>query len=183
VAAESYNNTDTSFTAQLVKIRNANPDFFYAGAIGGPTVLIFKQIKQLKLSMPLGLHSSAFNRAFYTAIGGKAAAEGVYTPIEREGLASTATGVAGRLYAIAGTYLGHPATNLNTAGFDTGLIMMEAVNKSDGTRDGIRDALEAIVDLQVIGGLVTYGPDNHHNKDERSVTVGQLVGGSFVEAR
>jgi branched-chain amino acid transport system substrate-binding protein len=182
-AAESYNNSDTSFTAQLVNIRNARPGFVYAGVIGGPTVQIFKQIRQLRLTMPLALHSSAFNDTFYQSIGGKDQAEGVYTPIERGGIGSTAQGSSGDLFKAASDALGHTATNLNTAGFDTGLIMMNAVTKSDGSRDSIRDQLEATRDLQVIGGLVTYSADNHEGKDERSVAVGQLVNGSFVEAR
>jgi branched-chain amino acid transport system substrate-binding protein len=182
-ATESYTNSDTNFTAQLVNIRNSNPDFFYAGAIGGPTVLVYKQIKQLNLKMPFAIHSSAFNPAFYTGIGGKEQAEGVYTPMERGGLGSTATGIAGELFKAASDILGHPATNLNTAGFDTSLIVMNAVNKSDGTRDGVRDALESTVDLPVIGGLAAYSPTNHHGKDERSVAVAQMVNGQLVEGK
>ena len=182
-AAESYTNSDTNFTAQLVNIRNSSPDFFYAGAIGGPTVLIFKQIKQLNLKMPTGIHSSAFNQAFYTGIGGKEQAEGVYTPMERGGLGATAKGISGDLFKAASDNMGHPATNLNTAGFDTAIIVMNAVNNSDGTRDGIRNAMEAIADLQVIGGLVSYSPTNHHGKDERSVAVSQMVNGQLVEAQ
>lgn len=183
VAAESYNATDTNFTAQLVNIRTANPEFFYDGAIGASTVQIFKQIKQLNLTMPIALHSASFNDGFYNGIGGKEVAEGVFTPIERGGLGATATGKSAELFAAASDIMGHPATNLNTAGFDTGLVVMAAVANSDGTRDSIRDAMEAITDLEVIGGFVSYGPDNHHGKDERSVAVGQLVNGAFVEAQ
>jgi len=183
VAAESYNNSDTNFTAQLVNIRNAKPDFVYAGVIGGPSVLVFKQIKQLKLTMPLAIHSSSFNQRFYTNIGGKDKAEGVYTPIERGGLGSVATGRSSALYKAASKILGHPATNLNTAGFDTGLIVMDAVNRSDGTRESIRDALDATNNLPVIGGVVSYSATDHRGKDERAVAVAQLVNGSFVVAK
>jgi branched-chain amino acid transport system substrate-binding protein len=182
-ATETFTNTDTNFTAQLVNIRNSNPDFLYAGAIGGPTVLVYKQIKQLNLQMPVGIHSSAFNPAFYTGIGGKEQAEGVYTPMERGGLGSSATGPAGELFKAASDILGHPATNLNTAGFDTALIVMNAVNKTDGSRDAIRDAIEATIDLPVIGGFVAYSATNHHGKDERSVAVAQMAKGELVEAK
>lgn len=182
-AAESYTNTDTTFTAQLVNIRNSKPDFFYAGAIGGPTVLIFKQIKQLNLTMPIGLHSSAFNQAFYTGIGGKEQAEGVFSPMERGGLGATATGISGDLFKAASANIGRPATNLNTAGFDTAYIIMHAVNNSDGTRDGIRDVLDKTTDLPVIGGLVTYSPTNHHGKDERSVAIATMMKGELQEAK
>ena len=67
VAAERYNTSDTDFTAQLVNIRNAKPDFFYAGTIGAPAILVFKQIKQLQLKMPLAIHAAAFGRTFLPA--------------------------------------------------------------------------------------------------------------------
>jgi len=183
VAAEKYNNTDTNFTAQLVNIRNAKPDFFYCGIIGGPSVTIFKQVKQLHLSMPIALHSSAFNPNFYKGIGGVQEAEGVYSPVERGGLAGGASGVSHDLFQEAGAALGHPATNLNTAGWDTAMVVAHAIETSDGKRNGIREALEKTRDLSVIGGFISYGPHDHRGKDERSVGIGRLTQGHFVEAK
>lgn len=180
VAMERYQDTDTDFTAQLVNIRNANPDFFYAGAIGGPTVAIFKQIKQLKLAMPVAIHSSAFNAAFYQGIGGIAEAEGILTPIERGGLGATATGEAGAEFKRLSDILGHPATNLNTAGWDTVMALRNAVEHSDGSRDGVRDALEATKDLPVIGGYISYSATDHSGKDERAVAVAKMVNGQLI---
>lgn len=175
VAAEKYNNTDTNFTAQLVNIRNAKPDFFYCGIIGGPSVAIFKQVKQLRLSMPIALHSSAFNPNFYNGIGGVAEAEGVYSPVERGGMAGSASGISGELFKEASTAMGHPATNLNTAGWDTAMAVAHAIETSDGTREGIRAALERTKDLPVIGGFISYAPNDHRGKDERSVGIGRLT--------
>ena len=183
VAAEKYNSTDTNFTAQLVNIRNAKPDFFYCGIIGGPSVTVYKQVKQLQLTMPIALHSSAFNPNFYSGIGGVQEAEGVYSPVERGGMAGTATGVSNDLFKEASAAMGHPATNLNTAGWDTAMAVAHAIGTSDGTRDGIRDALEKTKDLPVIGGVIFYGPGDRRGKDERSVGVGKLTDGHFVEAK
>src|SRR5690606_12119377 len=183
VAQESYNPTDTNFTAQLVNLRTARPDFFYDGAIGASTVQIFRQIQQLNLTMPLALHSATFNEGFYNGIGGAELAEGVFTPIERGGLGGDTEGLSAELYQAASTILGAPATNLNTAGFDTGLIVMAAVNASDGTREGILAAMEGLTDLQTIGGLVNYSPESRAGKDYRSIAMGQLVDGEFVFAQ
>lgn len=182
VAAETYSNTDTNFTAQLVNVRNAKPDFFYLGTIGGPTVTIFKQVKQLHLEMPIGIHSSAFNPNFFNGIGGRDKAEGVYTPVERGGLGSSAPGLAGKLYADASRLLGHPATNLNTAGWDTAMLIRHAYETSDGTRNGMRDAIENTKDLPVIGGFIAYTPTDHGGKDARDVVVAQWHDGHFVDA-
>jgi branched-chain amino acid transport system substrate-binding protein len=183
VAAETYADTDTNFTAQLVNIRNAKPDFLYAGIIGGPSVTIFKQIKQLRLTMPIAIHSSAFNPAFYAGIGGIAQAEGIYTPIERGALASSASGVTLDLFKRASALLGHPATNLNTAGWDAAMLVEHAIETSDGTRNGIRDAIERTKDLPVIGGMMSYSPGDHSGKNDRSIGIGQLVKGKIVEAK
>jgi len=183
VAAEKYNSSDTNFTAQLVNIRNAKPDFFYCGIIGGPSVTVYKQVKQLHLTMPIALHSSAFNPNFYSGIGGEAEAEGVYSPVERGGMAGGAGGISGDLYKQASEAMGHPATNLNTAGWDTAMAVAHAIETSDGTREGIREALEKTKDLPVIGGLISFAPGDHRGKDERSVGIGQLSGGHFIEAK
>jgi len=182
VAAETYSNTDTNFIAQLVNIRNARPDFLYLGTIGGPTVTIFKQAKQLHLAMPIAIHSSAFNNNFFAGIGGRDKAEGVYTPVERGGLGSNAPGIAGKLYADASRLLGHPATNLNTAGWDTAMLIRHAYETSDGTRTGTRDAIENTRDLPVIGGFISYTPTDHGGKDARDVVVAQWHDGHFVSA-
>lgn len=182
VAAETYSNTDTNFIAQLVKVRNAKPDFLYLGIIGGPTVTIFKQAKQLHLAMPIGIHSSAFNNNFFSGIGGRDKAEGVYTPVERGGLGSNAPGIAGKLYADASRLLGHPATNLNTAGWDTAMLIRHAYETSDDTRRGMRDAIENTKDLSVIGGFISYTPTDHGGKDARDVVVAQWHDGHFVDA-
>ena len=49
----------------------------------------------------------------------------------------------------------------NVFGFDVGLITAGAVEHSDGSRQGIRDALEKLKDLPAINGPVTYTPTDH----------------------
>ena len=183
VAAEKYNNTDTNFTAQLVNIRSVRPDFFYCGIIGGPSVTVYKQMKQLHLTMPVALHSSAFNVNFYKGIGGIEKAEGVYSPVERGGMAASATGRAAELYKELSDAIGHPATNLNTAGWDTAMVAARAIEQSDGTREGIRAALENTENMPVIGGFISYAANDHRGKDERSVGIGRLAAGRFVEVK
>ena len=55
----------------------------------------------------------------------------------------------------------------NVFGFDVGLITAAAVTQSDGTRQGIRDALEKLKDLPAINGPVTYTPQDHTGQDAR----------------
>lgn len=142
VAAEAYAPGDTNFTAQLVKIRDARPDFVYVGAFGAPAVLVFKQIKQLQLSMPLAMHSAAFGRNFFTAIGGAQAADGIYAPVERGALADQADGKAAEHYAALNKALGKTGNQFHTAGWDIAVLLADAIKRSDGSRESIRMALE-----------------------------------------
>ena len=182
VAAETYNPTDTNFTAQLLKIRSAKPEFLYAGTLGAPAVLVFKQIKQMQLSMPVALHSAAFGGSFFTAIGGIREAEGVFTPLERGALADGAAGESARQYQTLNDALGQRGNQFQTVGWDFGILLEHALNTSDGTRDGIRNAIEGTKDLPVIGGFFSYTPANHGGKDERGVLMGRLKDGKFVTA-
>jgi branched-chain amino acid transport system substrate-binding protein len=70
----------------------------------------------------------------------------------------------------------------NVFGFDVGLITAAAVTQSDGSRQGIRDALEKLKDLPAINGPVSYTPQDHTGQDARSITLGKLQNGKPVPA-
>jgi ABC-type branched-subunit amino acid transport system substrate-binding protein len=62
----------------------------------------------------------------------------------------------------------------NVFGFDVGLITSAAVEHSDGSRQGIRDALEKLKNLPAINGPVSYTPEDHTGQDSRSIALGRL---------
>ena len=70
----------------------------------------------------------------------------------------------------------------NVFGFDVGLITAAAITQSDGSRQGIRDALEKLKDLPAINGPVTYTTQDHTGQDARSITLGKLQNGKPVPA-
>jgi branched-chain amino acid transport system substrate-binding protein len=183
VAAERYNTSDTNFTAQLVNIRNANPDFFYAGTIGAPAILVFKQIKQLQLKMPLAIHAAAFGRTFFTGIGGVDKAEGVLSSMQRAALSETPTGVHATYFDKLAAAVGHRPTEFDEMGWDMGVLVEHAATMSDGSRDGIRDAIEKTKDLPASGGYFSFSAEDHGGRDKRSVVVAEIVKGDFVEAK
>jgi ABC-type branched-subunit amino acid transport system substrate-binding protein len=67
-------------------------------------------------------------------------------------------------------------------GFDAGLITEAGVKNSDGSRQGIRDALEKLKDLSAINGPVTYTAQDHTGQDFRSLAMGRLENGVAVPA-
>ena len=67
-------------------------------------------------------------------------------------------------------------------GFDAGLIMEAGMKNSDGSRAGIRDALEKLKDMPAVNGPVTYSKDDHTGQDYRSLAMGRLENGIAVPA-
>ena len=103
------------------------------------------------------------------------------SPSQRGTFAVT-TGPAAEYYATLQKSLGHTPIYFNVFGYDVGLILEAIVKTSDGTRQGLRDALEKLKDLPCINGPVTYTPQNHTGNDYRAVAMGVLKDGVMVPA-
>ncbi|MGH6981868.1 MAG: ABC transporter substrate-binding protein, partial [Stellaceae bacterium] len=146
VAEESFAIDDTNFTAQWAKIRAANPDLVYSSASGRSAILSFKTYKQLGIKAPLAATAAGVGAAFFQAVGGPKAADGMLSPAQRGTFAVT-TGPAAEYYATLQKSLGHTPIYFNVFGYDVGLILEAIVKNSDGSRQGLRDALEKLKDL------------------------------------
>jgi branched-chain amino acid transport system substrate-binding protein len=180
VAAETYTAEDTNFNAQLARIRAARPDILYCGAFGRPAILVFQQFKQLGLNIHLVMGQSVVTKSFFDGIGGIKAADGLMVPIQLGSFGPAVGGESARLYSELEKAVGHQPTYFNTFGYDVGLITEVGVTKSDGSRKGIRDALEAIKDLQAVNGPVGYQPEDHTGQNYRSIAIGRLEDGKPV---
>lgn len=181
VAAETYNFEDTNFNAQLTRIRAANPDIFYNGSFGRIAILSFKQVKQMGIKAHLVMGQSVVVQSFFEGIGGAKVADGLMVPIQLGSFGPEAGGKEmAELYAELQKGLGHPPAYFNTFGYDVGLITEAGVNKSNGTRQGIRDALETLKDLPGVNGPVTYTSGDHTGQNFRSIAIGRLENGKPV---
>jgi branched-chain amino acid transport system substrate-binding protein len=181
VARESFAIDDTNFTAQWARIKAAKPDLIYSSASGRAAILSFKTYKQFGIAAPLSATAAGVGAAFFKAIGGAKVADGMLSPTQRGTFAVT-TGPSAEYYAALQKALGHPPIYFNVFGYDIGLILEAAVAHSDGTRQGLRDALEKLKDLPCINGPVTYTPQNHTGNDFRAVAMGVLKDGVMVPA-
>lgn len=183
VAAESFQTSDTNFMAQLAKVRAANPDFVYSAATGGPAIQIFRTYKQLGIAAPLAMSQAALAKPLFDAVGGPAAVDGSLTPTQLGTFGEVSGGEHARLFAELQQTLGRRPLFLNALGWDCGIIGMGAAAKSDGTREGIRDALETLKDFPATNGLISYKPDDHTGTDQRSVKMAVFRSGKFELAK
>lgn len=182
VADETFSVDDTSFNAQLTRIRASNPDVIFNGASGRAAILSFKQMKQMSFKQPIIVSQAFIGKAFYDAIGGQKEADGLLLPIQLGSFGPAVGGDTARLYTEMEKALGRAPVYFNTFGYDVGIITAAAVGHSDGTRQGIRDALDKIKDLPGVNGPVTYTPQDHTGQNFRSIGMGKLAGGKAVLA-
>ncbi|HEY5898002.1 MAG TPA: ABC transporter substrate-binding protein [Burkholderiales bacterium] len=181
VAAETFGVEDTNFNAQLTRIRAAKPDLIYNGAAGRAAILTYRAFQQMGFKQPLVVTQAAIGKAFFEALGSPAAADGLMTPMQ-SGVFGGAAAADSKLYAEMEKALGRTPVYFNTFGFDVGLITEYAVKNSDGSRQGLRDALERIKDLPAVNGPVTYTKEDHTGQNYRSIIMGQLKSGKPVPA-
>jgi branched-chain amino acid transport system substrate-binding protein len=182
VTAEEFNPEDTNFTAQIVRLKAANPELIYNGATGRPGILTFKLMQQMQITTPVAVQQAAISKALFDAIGGPDAADGLLTPSQIGAFGTVIGGDTARLYTELQQALGRTPVYLNTFGYDVGLITEAAVKNSDGTRQGIRDAMERLKDLPGVNGPVSFTPQDHTGQDYRSLTMAKLAKGVLTPA-
>ena len=183
VAQEEFALTDVDFTAQLMNIKKKNPDLFYSAATGGPAILVYKSIKKLGIGGQLALSPSATNAAFFEALGGKKAIDGVVVSSMLGSFGDKIPGPSGELWKECSAAVGRDATFMHVIGYDMGILTKWAVKNSDGTRKGIQAALAGAKDVQVIMGPVDFTTGTHNGLDYRAILVGVYKNGEFVPAK
>jgi branched-chain amino acid transport system substrate-binding protein len=179
---ESFGVEDTNFAAQLARIRAAKPDLIYSSASGRASILFFKQFQQLGITTPLVVTGAAISKPFFDAIGGADKANGIMTSVQLGVFGTKIGGDTARFYAELEKAVGHTPAYFNCFGYDVGLITEAAVKNSDGTRQGIRDALEKLKDLPALNGPITYSASDHTGQDFHSVAIGKMEDGVAVPA-
>jgi branched-chain amino acid transport system substrate-binding protein len=183
VAAESFQTSDTNFSAQLAKVKAANPDFVYSAATGGPAIQIFRTYKQLGIKAPLAMSQAALAKPLFDAVGGPTAVDGTMTPTQLGTFGEAAGGEHAKLFGELQTVLGRRPLFLNALGWDCGIIGGAAVAKSDGSRNGIRDALEKMKDFPATNGLISYKSADHTGTDRRSIKMAVFRNQKFELAK
>jgi branched-chain amino acid transport system substrate-binding protein len=183
VSAESYAPADTNFNAQLTKIRNARPDFFYNGATGNPAILAYRQAKQLQINVPIAMSVAGVTAAFFKSIGGTENAEGLVSALPLGGVSGALSPEGERQFKELEAALKRPAVPFHAFGWETGAFTEWGLRNSNGTRQGLRDALEKAKDVPSINGPITFTPDNHIGQDIRGVAVAVMKGGKWVKAQ
>jgi branched-chain amino acid transport system substrate-binding protein len=186
VAAESYKTADTDMTAQLTKIKGANPEALVVWGTNPGPALAAKNMKQLGMTMPyIGSHGIA-NMKFIELAGD--AAEGVVFPAGRLLVPSSITDPKQKEVTdkfIADYKAAYNASPNPFAGyaFEAVTILADAINRAGSTdAAAIQAALNATAGFAGPDGMYNYSSTNHDGLTAADMIMVKIQGGTWVLA-
>ncbi len=192
VASERYARTDTTVTAQVLKLMTAKPDAILIAGSGTPAALPQKTLVergyQGKIYQTHGVANADFLR-----VGGKDL-EGTFLPagpvLVADQLPASHPVKKSALAYIQAYEAAHGKGSVSTFGahaWDAGLLMTAAVpvalkKAQPGTpqfRAALRDALEGIKELPGAHGIFNMSPTDHLGLDQRAYVMVKIEKGGW----
>jgi len=193
VASERYNRTDTSVTAQVLKLVAARPDAILVAASGTPAALPQKALKERGYAGRIYQTHGVANNDFLR-VGGKDV-EGTLLPsgpvLVAAQLPAEHPVRASALDYIAKYEAAHGKGSVSTFGghaWDAGLLLAAAVPEAlkkaqPGTpafRASLRDALEGVKNVAGAHGVFNMSAGDHLGLDQRARVMVQIKDGKWV---
>jgi branched-chain amino acid transport system substrate-binding protein len=190
VAKESFGPSDTDMTAQLTKIKNANPQAIVVWSIGPAGPIIAKNKAQLGIAVPLfQCHGQPDPK--YIELAGKAS--------EGDRMPSTKLMAAGQLpdsdpqkkviqefikiYTDGYHYDKQFPINTHSGyAWDAITIVANAMKKAGTDPKALRDAIEQTKGYVGISGIYNLSPEDHNGLDVDSMVIVAVKDGKFVLA-
>ncbi len=184
VAKESYKTDDTDLTAQLTKIRGANPEVLIVWGTNPGPALAAKNMVQLGMDIPyVGSHGIA-NKTFIELAG--EAAEGVVFPAGRLLVPSSITDPAQKAVTDAfiaqyqAAYGGSPNTFAGYA-FEAVLLLVNAIETAGSTDPAaIQTALNQTQNFAGPDGFYNYSETDHDGLKAEDMIMVKIENGTWV---
>jgi len=186
VADETFNPGDTDMSAQLTKIRAAEPDAILMWTAGSEAVTIAKNRVQLGIDMPLVGGPGIARREFAEGAGGDA--EGVILAAGKILLPET-YGEDTEAYQVVTDFIGRYEERFGEqpdifAGhaYDALHLTVEALKRlpAEFTSEALRDEIEATEGFVGMDGTFTFSADDHNGLTEDDLFTYRISGGDWV---
>jgi len=188
VATESYKTDETDLTAQLTKIKGANPEALIVwGTNPGPAIAA-KNMKQLAMDIPyVGSHGIA-NAKFIELAGD--AAEGVVFPAGALLMPSSITDAARKkvtddfIAAYKAAYNGESPNPYAGYAFEAVSLLVNAITKAGSTdAKAIQTALNATQGFVMPDGSFNYSATDHDGLSPDDMILVRIKGGTWELAK
>ena len=175
VAYESFTEESKTvdFSAQLTKIKSANPEVIFLDAYYSAAALMAKQARGLGITVPF-VGADGWDSAEFSKLGGEAVEGGYfcnhYSPEDPRPI------VQNFVKKYTETYGAEPDA-LATLAYDAALILIDALQRA-GSTDGaaIRDAISA-TDLECVSGQITF---DEYGDPLKKAAIIKVQDGKFV---
>ena len=186
VASESYKTADTDMTAQLTKIKGANPEALIVWGTNPGPALVAKNMKQLGMTIPyIGSHGIA-NQTFIKLAGD--AAEGVVFPAGRLLVPSSITDPNQK--SVTDKFINDYTAKYGAAPNPFAGYALEAITiladamKRAGSTDAaaVQAALDSTTGFPGPDGLYNYSKTNHDGLVASDMIMVKIQGGTWVLA-
>ncbi|WP_223264709.1 ABC transporter substrate-binding protein [Achromobacter spanius] len=192
VASERYVKTDTSVTAQTLKLMGVRPDAVLVAASGTPGALPQKSLRERGYPGAIYQTYGIANREFLRIAGKEAEgalfAVGPVVVASQLDPANPIRAVAMDLTQRYETAYGKDSMSVFAANaWDAGLVLQPALKTAlrsakPGTaqfRMALRDALESTRDVVTSQGIATMSPSDHVGYDARAAVMVQIKNGAW----
>jgi branched-chain amino acid transport system substrate-binding protein len=183
VQAESFGGKDTDMTAQLTKIRSAQPQALVCwGTNPGPAV-VAKNVQQMNIKIPLYQSHGVASPKFLELAGD--AAEGIILPTGKilvaQQLADTDPQKSVLLKYIEQyeKLYQMPVSGFGGYAYDAMNLLAKALQGSDGNKEKIRDALEKIKGFVGVTGTFNFSPQDHNGLGSDAFVMVQIQKGNW----
>lgn len=186
VAEESFNDTDADMTAQLTRIKNTEAQAVVCWGVGKAPALIAKNMAQLAMEIPLFQSSGVANERFIEVAGD--AGNGVIMPAAKLIVLDQLPGDEPQIEALREYHdmfvaeYGRDPDHYGGHAWDALHIVKQAIERAgaDADRAAIRDEIEKTEGFVGIGGIFTYGPDDHYGLSPEAFALVKIVDGDWV---
>jgi branched-chain amino acid transport system substrate-binding protein len=185
VADETFGPKDTDMTAQLTKIRAANPDAIICwGTNPGPAV-VTRNVKQLGIKTPLYMSHGVASKK-YIELAGADAAEGVMLPAGKLAVFDKLPENDPQLKLLKEydqayrKAFGVEASTFGGYAYDAFQLIIGAVQKQGATTEQIRSGIEQTSKLVGVSGIFTMSPSDHNGLDLGAFEMVRVSAGDWV---
>ena len=186
VANEKFGQKDVDITAQLTRVKVANPQAVIVWSIPPSASIATKNFADLGLKMPLFQSHGVGNKRYIDLAG--PGANGVVFPAGKLLVAEHLTDQDPQkpvLLAYAKDFEAKfgPRNTFGGHAWDAVKLVAAAIEKAGADRARVRAALEQTKNFVGITGVFDFSPTDHNGLDMRAVTMIQIMDGQWRPAR
>lgn len=190
IAKESFGTRDTDMTAQLTKVKNAQPQAIIVWTIGPAGSIIAKNKVQLGIEQPL-FQCHGLPDPKYIELAGPAS-EGNRMPSTKLMVADELSDSDPqkkvitefvKLYKEKGYDKQFPINTHSGYAWDAIMMVANSIKKVGTDKDALRDDIEATKNYIGVSGIYNITPEDHNGLDVDSMVMVEVKDGTFTLAK